>query len=185
VAIYKDRPRDIREAYENAAKLLTYYGCKAVLEATRTTIVTHFKNRNMLQRLLMKRPRSTMPDVAKGNSKMYGTPTPVKVIAHYRELIYDFVLDYSHTISFLEMVEQLLKYSDERKKDFDIVAAMGMAELGDEEMSSRRPEPMEQVNNEFRDIGWYKDSRGYKHYGKIPTDDDERHAQRRPRVADS
>ena len=124
VAIYKDRPRDIREAYETAAKLLTYYNCKAVLEATRTALLTHFRNSKYLH-LLMKRPRSTMPDVSKGNSNMYGTPTPVKVIQHYRELIYDFVLDYSQTIAFRIIVEQLLNYSDENKKKFDVVAAMG------------------------------------------------------------
>ena len=124
VAMYKDRPRDLREAYENAAKLLTYYGCQAVLESTRTAILTYFRDNGYLK-LLMKRPRATMPDISKGNSNMYGTPATVKVIEHYRELIYDFILDYCHTITFLEMITQLLRYSDEKKKEFDIVAAMG------------------------------------------------------------
>ena len=48
VAIYKDRPKDIREAYEAAAKLLTYYGCQAVLESTRTAIITHFRDHKYL-----------------------------------------------------------------------------------------------------------------------------------------
>lgn len=186
VAMYKDRPRDIREAYENAAKLLEYYGCKAVLEATRTAILTYFRERKYLDRYLMRRPRATMPDVAKGNSKMYGTPTPEKVIVHYRELIYDFILDYSHTMNMYDMVDQLLKYSDERKKDFDIVAAMGMAELGDEELSFRKPEPREEINNQFRPFGWYVDSNGYKKYGKIPLNDEERNGTtKRPREQDS
>lgn len=67
-----------------------------------------------------------MSDIAKGNPNMYGAPASVKVIEHYRELIYDFCLDYSHTIAFKEIVDQLLEYSDERKKEFDIVAAMGI-----------------------------------------------------------
>lgn len=184
VAMYKDRPRDPREAYENAAKLLTYYNCQAVLEATRTAILMHFKNRKFLH-LLMKRPKATMPNIAKGNSQMYGTPTPVKVIVHYRELIYDFILDYCHTIKFAEMIDQLLRYSDAKKKDFDIVAAMGMAELGDEEMSTRKPEPQDMYDKEFRDIGWYKDSKGYKHYGIIPKTQEERDAKTRIRVEDS
>ncbi len=33
------------------------------------------------------------------------------------------------------MLQELIKYSYENKKKFDIVAAMGMAELGDEEMA--------------------------------------------------
>jgi hypothetical protein len=152
VAMYKDRPRNVREAYDNAAKLLTYYGCQAVLESTRTAILTYFRERKFLH-LLMKRPRSTMPDISKGNSQMYGTPATVKVILHYRELIYDYCLDYSHTFGFKEMVDQLLDYTDEAKKDFDIVAAMGMAELADEEISTKKPEAMEKPGKKFQDIG--------------------------------
>ena len=135
-----------------AAKLLIYYNAKAVLESTRTAILTHFRNQKYLN-LLMKRPRSTMPDVSKGNSQMYGTPATVKVITHYRELIYDFVIDYCHTISFIEMIDQLLNYSDETKKLFDIIAAMGMCELGDEELSVRKPEAQGKYAKEFKPIG--------------------------------
>ena len=45
VAIYKDRPKDPREAYDIAAKMLTYYGCQAVLESTRTAIITYFRDK--------------------------------------------------------------------------------------------------------------------------------------------
>lgn len=101
----------------------------------------------------MKRPRSTMSDVTKGNANMYGAPTSPKVIDHYRELIYDFCLDYCYTIAYREIVEQLLEYSDEKKKEFDIVAAMGMAELGDEELSVRKPVAREPIGKKFEDIG--------------------------------
>ena len=184
VAIYKDRPRDPREAYEIAAKLLTYYSCQAVLESTRTAIITYFRDKKYTH-LLMKRPRSTMPDVSKGNSNMYGAPATVKVIEHYRELVYDFVLDYCYTIAFREMVEQLLQYSDEKKKEFDIVAAMGMAELGDEELSVKKPEAKEPPGKKFQDIGWWKDSKGYKHYGIIPQSKEERDARTRTSQQDS
>lgn len=184
VAIYKDRPRDVREAYENAAKLLTYYGCQAVLESTRTAILTHFRNQKYMH-LLMKRPRSTLSDIRRGNSNMYGAPASIKTIDHYRELIYDFCLDYTHTICFREMLSQLLEYSDERKKDFDIIAAMGFCELGDEEISAKKPEPREPLGKGFRDIGWYKDSRGYKHYGVIPQTDEERNERTRTNSRDS
>ena len=173
VAMYKDRPKDPREAYDNAAKLLMYYGCQAVLESTRTAILTYFRDKKFTH-LLMKRPRSTMPDIARGNSQMFGTPATAKVITHYVELVYDFCLDYSHTIAFKEIVDQLLDYSDERKKEFDIVAAMGMCELGDEELSVKKPQAREVEGKQFTDIGWYKDSKGYKHYGPIPKTKEER-----------
>jgi len=184
VAMYKDRPRDPREAYENAAKLLTYYNSKAVLESTRTAILTYFRDHKYIN-LLMKRPRATMPDVSKGNSNMYGAPATIKTIDHYRELIYDFCLDYSYTIAFREMVEQLLNYSDEKKKLFDIVAAMGYAELGDEELSARRPEAMDSNKTKFEDIGWYKNNQGYKRYGKIPKEGEEIYEQPRAKGKDS
>ncbi len=125
VAMYKDRPRDIREAYENTAKLLTWYEAQAVLEATRTAITTYFRNKKYLH-LLMRRPRATTSNITKTNTTMYGTPTPPRVIAHYVELVYDFCLDYAQTMNFREMLDQLINYSDEAKKKFDIIAAMGI-----------------------------------------------------------
>lgn len=184
VAMYKDRPRDPREAYENAAKLLTYFDCKAVLESTRTAIITYFRDKSYMP-MLMKRPRATMPDVSKGNSNMVGTPATVKVITHYRELIYDFCLDYCYTIQFREMLEQLIGYSDEKKKNFDIIASMGMCELGDEELSLRKPEVKEPEGAKFTDIGWFTDGKGYKHYGAIPQTKEERYAKNRIGTKDS
>ncbi len=153
VAMYKDRPRDPREAYENAAKLLTYYNAKAVLESTRTAILTYFRDKKYIH-LLMKRPRATLADVSRSNPNMYGAPSNEKTINHGRELVYDFCLDYSHTIRFREMLEQLLNYSDEKKKQFDIVAAMQMTELADEEISFKKPVEREEISKKFRDFGW-------------------------------
>ena len=184
VAMYKDRPRDIREAYENAAKLLTWYEAQAVLEATRTAITTYFRNKNYLH-LLMRRPRATTSNITKTNTTMYGTPTPPRVIAHYVELIYDFCLDYAQTMNFREMLDQLVNYSDEAKKKFDIIAAMGMAELADEELSTRKPVEIEPVHKTFQDFGWWTDANGYKHYGAIPQNENERYEQQRIRKEDS
>lgn len=184
VAMYKDRPRDPREAYENAAKLLTYFGANAVLESTRTAILTYFRDKKYIH-LLMKRPRATLSDVSKSNPNMYGAPSNEKTINHGRELVYDFCLDYSHTIKYREILEQLLNYSDEKKKQFDIVAAMQMTELADEEITFRKPVERNEVANKFRDFGWWTDDNGYKHYGPIPLTNEERNANRRIREQDS
>jgi hypothetical protein len=102
----------------------------------------------------MKRPRSTQSDVKKGNSNMFGAPASIKVINHYRELIYDFIIDNVHTMYFQEMVDQLLNYNDENKKDFDIVASMGMTELADEELSFKPPQERDPIEQNFQDVGW-------------------------------
>lgn len=184
VAMYKDRPRDPREAYENAAKLLIYYNAKAVLESTRTAILTYFRDKKYIH-LLMKRPRATLSDVSKSNPNMYGAPSNEKTINHGRELVYDFCLDYSHTIRFREMLEQLLNYSDEKKKQFDIVAAMQMTELADEEISFKKPVEKEEISKKFRDFGWWTDNKGYKHYGPIPLTEQEKNINGRINPQDS
>ena len=67
VAMYKARPNDIRFAYGNAMRMLEYYGCKAVLEATRINFKEFLKQQNKLH-LLMKRPRSTMTNYGGRNA---------------------------------------------------------------------------------------------------------------------
>ena len=185
VAMYKDRPREIHEAYDTAAKLLVYFNAKAVLEATRTTILSYFKTNRYL-RLLMKRPKATLADITKTNTNMYGAPANEKTIMHYSELIYDYCLSYSHTINFREMLEQLLNYSYENKKKFDIIAAMGYCELGDEDLSFKKPKEKEIYNpDKNRDIGYWTDDNGYKRYGIIPKTDEERNSYERTRNQNS
>jgi hypothetical protein len=63
----------------------------------------------------------------------------------------------------------LLRYNDENKGKFDIVAAMGMCELADEELSGVVPRVVEEEStNEWQDVGYYKDSNGRVHFGIIP-----------------
>ena len=49
-----------------------------------------------------------------------------------------------------------------------VVAAMAMCEVGDEELSDVLPRVKEPISNNFRDIGYYKDERGYTRFGVIP-----------------
>lgn len=51
------------------------------------------------------------------------------------------------------MLEQLLKYSWENKRKFDIVAAMIAAELGDEDLMDVSPKIQNSTNKEWKDFG--------------------------------
>ena len=167
VAIYKDRPKDIVTAYENAMKLLVYYNCKAMLEHTKISIVMYFRSKKK-DNLFMQRPKSTLPDIRKGNSSMIGYPATETFLRHGLELVSRFVDESCYSIHIDEMLEQLLKYSWENKRKFDIVAAMIAAELGDEDMMGFIPKSQNVIAQEWKDIGWYYDSYGRKHYGVIP-----------------
>lgn len=168
VAIYKDRPQNIREAYKIAMCLIKYYNCRVNIEATRVGFLTWAREHKCLS-YFMKRPRATLGDIKNGKTNTYGTPATKVIINQQTDLIADFVEDYGHTIWFEEMLDQLKSYNDENKGKFDIIAAMGMAELADQELSGRQPIKVEQdEGDKFQDFGYYKDEKGYMHYGVIP-----------------
>jgi hypothetical protein len=91
------------------------------------------------------------------------------MIDHQTDLIRDYVEDYCSNIWFLPFLEQLNLYTDENKGKFDIVAAMGMAEVGDEELHDIIPKKVEVVSDDFQDIGYYIDENGHKRFGIIPN----------------
>lgn len=168
VAYYMERPDNEREAYERAAKLMIYYNSLCNIEASRLSMLSWAK-RNGFGQHFMNRPRATYPDLNKKTSSTVGTPATQAVISHQTDLIADFVDDYSETIWFPEFLDQLLRYNDENKGKFDIVAAMGMCELADEELSGVVPRVVEEEStNEWQDVGYYKDSNGKIHFGIIP-----------------
>ena len=60
------------------------------------------------------------------NNSMYGVYPSTKTIEYYLELIADFVLENSYTLDDTEMINELIDYSFEAKRKFDIIAAMGI-----------------------------------------------------------
>lgn len=168
VAMYKDRPNDVRDAYKITLKLAQYYNAIINIEATRMGLVTWARDQKQLS-YFMKRPRATLTDIQRGNSKQYGTPATAAIINHQTDLIAEFVTDYYYEMWFAEMLDQLLQYSDEKKTKFDIVAALGMCCLADEEMSGIVPKNVEVKNDDWQDIGYYTDEKGIKRFGIIPN----------------
>lgn len=168
VAIYKDRPNDIREAYETARKLLTWYNAKAMLEYTKIGIQRYFQEMHCAN-MFMARPEyaTTIKNRNRGTKKLIGLPATEAVIKHGLELIGMFVNDSCSTIDFDIMLEELLNYSYEDKRRFDIVAAMGQCEIADEELTGVTPSTVTSTK-EWRDLGYYRDDRGNLQFGVIP-----------------
>ena len=168
VCIYKDRPEDIREAYKTAIKIAYWYNSMINIEATRMNMISWARDNHYLS-YFMKRPSATYPDPTKRNRNQYGSPATVAVIDHQTTLIADYVNDYCHNIWFESMLDELNRYSDDNKTKFDIIAAMGMAELADEELHDVSPRKTKNETSAFQDIGYYTDEYGIKRYGIIPT----------------
>ena len=168
VAVYKARPNDVRDAYKTAIKLLQYYNCKANLEATRVSMLSWAREKKYLN-YFMYRPVATYPAGNNPKRRTIGTPASVAIIDHQTDLIRDYVNDFCHNIWFEEMLDELSRYTDEMKRKFDIIAAMGLCELGDEDMMGVTPRQVENTDDSFQDFGYYIDPEtGYKRQGVIP-----------------
>ena len=170
VALYRYRPNNIREAFEMTMRLLVWYNCKALLEYTKISIQTYFKEKGM-GNLFMSRPKVALQGGNRRPGKnlvgIQGTPA---MIQHGLELIQNFLADYWYTIDFEDILNDMLNYSYENKRKFDIIAAMICAEIGDEDMTGLNPTVVESIKNQWRDIGYYIDENGYRRKGVIPND---------------
>ena len=168
VAMYKDRPQDVNTAYKIAMCLCKYYNARINVEATRVGFLNWAKRENLLS-YFMRRPRATLADIRSGNTKSYGTPATGVIIDMQTDLIATYIENYSHNIWFEEILDELQKYNPDNKRKYDIVAALGMVELADQELSARVPIKAEEEGKvEFQDFGYWRDSRGYIHKGVIP-----------------
>lgn len=170
VAMYKDRPKDIRQAYEVAHKLLVWYNCSAMLEYSKIGIQRFLQERKADDRL-MARPEYAISGKNRrmASKRLIGLTTATAVIKHGLELVGNFLNDYWFTIDFVEMLQQLLKYSYSQKRKFDIIASMQMAEAGDEELFGINPSKTVDVSAIWEDFGYYRDETGHIQHGVLPN----------------
>lgn len=166
VAIYKERPDDPSMAHDTALKLAEFYNAKVLFEATRMSIFTHFRRYGQTGYFL-KRPRATLTSKTQ-NANQYGCPATAGIIEHQIELIQQYVYDYCDQIDFLEVIDELIRYTPENKGKFDLTAAFAMALLADEDMLGKRPK-QEVTQKILRTIGYYKNEYGQKVFGVIST----------------
>lgn len=173
VCLYLERPPQAKQQYEIAQQMLWFYSCKANLEDTKITFRAYLRERRWDHKMLMKRPQYGLESQGgrprKSNSNLWGTPGSPKMIEHGLELITDYIEDFYENMDFLEMIDQLQRFSYENKGLFDIVSAMIMTEIGDEDMYNLKIKESQEERTTRKDIGYYIDERGIKRWGIIPT----------------
>lgn len=170
VAIYKARPSEIKVAFETTMRLLVWYNCKAMLEYTKISIQKYFESFNK-GHLFMPRPEFAVSSKTRTNQarkKLIGLPATEAVIKHGLELISMYVDDYWYEFDHEETLEQLLNYSYEAKRKFDIIAAMSCCEIAEEELTGITPAVINSISREWRDFGYYTDENGIKRKGVLP-----------------
>nr|DAR36514.1 MAG TPA: Terminase large subunit [Caudoviricetes sp.] len=172
VCFYRDRPNDIMECFRTTLKAILWYNCKALIEKTKTSFLTFMRGKKLDAKYMMRRPRGTMGNTNSGHSNEFGAPASESVIQHGLTLVDNYVEEYCDYLYYIPVIDELITYSYKNKRKFDFVAAMQMAELADEELSScaiMADESQFKNSNKIQYVyGYYTDERGYKRKGKIP-----------------
>ena len=98
-----------------------------------------------------------------------GTPASSEAIAHQDNKIKEYIDDYYYQIFFPDLLEQLRDYDPEDRRKYDLVIAMGLTELADEDYLGTGAEKEEKILDEIELWGWYTDPvTGFKKHGIIP-----------------
>ena len=178
VAYYMGRHDNVKDDYIQALRLIQWYNAKAMIEKTRINFLSFMDGKKLKYRYMMKRPKATESDKnSRSLQSNFGAPASEQAIQHGLTLVAEFVEEYCHTIWITEMIDQLITYSYENKRKFDMVAAMQMAELADEELTSTATiktadDDLKMRNTDITYVyGYYTDERGYRKRGIIKLKD--------------
>ncbi len=176
VAKYLGRSFDVRSDYEEVLKLSMYYNAKLNVEYTRIGIVAYFKECKKYH-MLLKRPTIALPSggtvsnnayLQMKQSNLIGSPATPHVINHQDEKVKDYTNDYCYSIFFTDLLEQLRDYQREDRKRYDLVIAMGLCELADEDLLGEGGQQDQQESRELELFGYYSDQDGVKRFGILP-----------------
>ncbi|MCK5788599.1 MAG: hypothetical protein KAH32_06350 [Chlamydiia bacterium] len=171
VAFYNHRSDDVRTDYDVTLKLSIYYNAQMNVEYTKLGVVGYFRERKEMSRL-MKRPSIAIGSKVKSRkaSMLIGTPAVTAVIDHQDEKLATYIEDYYNQIMYLPALIEIKEYDRKNRTRFDLVIAMGLAELADEDLLDRPPTIDQGVSSDLTDFGFYKDPQtGKKRWGEIPT----------------
>lgn len=165
VAMYKDRPRDEREAFMNALKLSLYYNCKINLELTKKEIVSFFRDRGLYYKF-MTRPTLTTTSMSKlERTKNIGTTATPQNNRLMDKLVANYIKDYCNLIMFDGLLKDLLEYTVEGRGRYDAVVAMGLTEVADQDMSDPREHEFQEQAQAMQLPMFFRDEEGFMHYG--------------------
>lgn len=169
VCMYMERPKSVKTAYENALKILMWYGCKANLEDTKIGFRQWLTTQKLQYKYLMQRPASATSSNKRTNT-LWGTPGSEKMIKHGLELVTTYIEDECHTIDIEEILIQMQNFSYTMKGKYDAILAICYTEIADEDMAgivARKENEATEWEEFGKDIGYYIDDRGYRQFGII------------------
>lgn len=172
VCWYNERSFEVRDDYEQVLMMAMYYKSKINLEYTRINIISYFREKGFFY-MFMKRPSIALGGDGTKRSNLVGTQVNDTLIDHQDSKISDYINDYSERIFSIVLLEQLRDYQREDRTPYDLVVAMGLCELADEEyIGVGAKAENDYASTKMKKFGYYTDKNGYKRKGELPTQKD-------------
>ena len=177
VAKYIGRSMDVRDDYEEVLKLTMYYSAMVNVEYTKIGIIHYFRERKQWHRL-MKRPMIARSSAGSGDNEyinklreqaLIGTTTASNVIDYGDGKIKEYTGEYCHNIFFEDLLEQLRDYQREDRTKYDLVVAMALCEIADEDLLGIPAKSGNSLTQDFVEFGYYTGADGRKKFGAIPA----------------
>jgi len=171
VCYYNKRSHHVEEDFDNVLKISWYYNARINLEYTKIGILGHFNQRKQnwrfMARPVLNRPASKDP--SKGTNQI-GTTAATNIIKHGDGKIKEYVDSFSKQIMFIPLIDQLKSYDADNRTKFDLVVAMNMTEVADDDLGGKAATVEDENEYQFNsDIGYYRDENGKRRYGVIPN----------------
>jgi len=178
VAKYIGRSLDVRDDYEEALKLTMYYGARINVEHTKIGIVQYFREKKQWH-MFMKRPMIAKSSAGSGDpiyiqrlreQTLIGTTATPTVIDYGDGKIKEYTRDFCNFIYFKDVLDQLLDYQREDRRRYDLVIAMALCEIADEDMLGQPASPSGIETAEFKPFGYFTGPDGKLKRGILPVD---------------
>lgn len=170
VAKYAKRSKSARDDWDNALKMSYYYNSELNIEYAKISIVGHFRDMGMYH-LLKKRPSIALQGADPNKASMLiGTQVSTHLIDHQDNKTKEYIDENYDKIWFSDLLEQLQDYDRADRTPSDLVVAMGLCEIADEDLMGKVAKPPTKAADGLELFGYYTDPvTGRKKHGIIPS----------------
>jgi hypothetical protein len=119
IMIYNHRPPKARMYYEDMAKMAVFTGYKVLAETNKPGLIKYFEEK-MMAGMLQRVDGNKEPGIAAS------TKSHIDMIEHTE----DFIIDHSHKVMFVELIEDWEQFDPKNTQDYDLAMASGWALYG-------------------------------------------------------
>jgi len=142
--IYKERPKKRDDFYDDVIKICQFFGMYALVESNKARLLEYMYD-NGYTGYSLRRPDKKWKDLNDQEKLWGGIPSSKEVIGDQASGLQDYILDYigqnldkDCKVYFIELISEWIKFNINKRKEFDLGVASGMAKMGAQYLPPKR-----------------------------------------------